>query len=117
MAESVHPLPVGARVYHVGQLWARGLDGGTAVIVEVAGPYRDGAYEYVVDACQEFSRRPGPDNPMDRRTQWASYMTQPAYVRPSVDELLGRAALLRDRVIPTDIVDRGKPGYGEVPGA
>lgn len=117
MAESIHPLPVGAKVFHVGQLWARTLIGGTAVVVEVKGPYRDGAYEYVLDACQEFSRRPGPDNPMNQRSQWASYATRPAYERSHVEALLDRALLIRDRVIPQDIVDRDRPGYGEVPGA
>ncbi|PPS89423.1 hypothetical protein [Streptomyces sp. MH60] len=117
MAESIHPLPVGAKVFHAGQMWAHNLVGGTAVIVEVAGPYRDGSYEYVVDVCREFSRRPGPDNPMDQRSQWASYMTRPARERSRIEDLLDRSLLIRDRVIPTDIVDRDRPGYGEVPGA
>ncbi|CAL9611803.1 hypothetical protein SUDANB1_05642 [Streptomyces sp. enrichment culture] len=75
MSRSVHPLPVGTHVHHVGQLWARRLPGGTAIVREVAGPYRDGAYEYVLDACEEFAQRPGPDNPMTARRQWASYAT------------------------------------------
>ncbi|MFE0490262.1 hypothetical protein [Streptomyces griseoaurantiacus] len=78
MAESVHPLAVGTEVYHVGQLWARGLPGGTAVVRDVIGPFHDESYEYAVDGCRDFSRRPGPDNPMDKRTQWASYATAPA---------------------------------------
>jgi len=107
MAESIHPLPVGARVYNSrGQRWACSLPGGTAVIREVIGPDHRGDYEYVVDGCREFSRRPGPDNPMDHRMQWQSYNTAPAYVRPSIDELLSRALLVRDRSVPQDIVDR-----------
>lgn len=106
MADSIHPLPVGAKVFHSGQQWARSLDGGTAVVRKVIGPLRDGAYEYVVDACQEFSRRPGPDNPMDWRTQWASYYTQPAHTRSSIDELLSRARLVDRPSVPVDIVDR-----------
>lgn len=77
-AHGVHPLPVGAEVYHRSQMWASRLPGGTAVIQAVEGPLHDGAYEYTVLACREFSRRPGPDNPMDRETQWASYATRPA---------------------------------------
>lgn len=106
MADSMHPLPVGTEVYHTAQQWARTVDGGTAVIREVLGPYGDGAYEYVVDGCRDFSRRPGPDNPMDERSQWPSYYTARAYVRPSIDELLSRALLLKDRSVPQDIVDR-----------
>lgn len=87
-----HPLPEGAQVYHVGQLWARMWPGGTAVIVKVLGPYPDGAYEYVVNACREFSRSPGAGNPMDRQTRWASYATRPAYEPPSIEELLGSVA-------------------------
>lgn len=129
MADSIHPLDVGARVFHSGQIWARSLLGGTAVIREVLGPYHDGAYEYVVDACRDFSRQPGDDNPMDRRTQWASYMTVPAPAdhaeahpepvegclrcahtpRPrraaTLEEMLSRARL-EFRDVPTDIVDR-----------
>lgn len=123
MTESIHPLPEGAKVHHSSQLWARTVDGGTAVVREVLGPYHDGAYEYVVDACRDFSRRPGPDNPMDRRTQWPSYYTVPAREVPSIeevpsiDELLSRALLIKDRSMPVDIVDRDRPGYGDVPGA
>jgi hypothetical protein len=72
---TTHPLPVGTHVRHAGQQWARTA---TAVIRDVMGPYNDGAYEYLVDACREFSRRPGLDNPMDDRKQWASYQTLPA---------------------------------------
>ncbi|MGA5598360.1 hypothetical protein ACPCSE_29420 [Streptomyces cellulosae] len=104
MTDSIHPLPAGTKVYHAGQLWARNVVDGTAVIRDVLGPFHDGSYEYVVDGCQEFSRRPGPDNPMDRRTQWASYATVPARLR--VDDLLDRALLVKDRVVPVDIVDR-----------
>jgi hypothetical protein len=69
----------GDRVHHYGQKFARTHPGGTAVVVEVKGPHHDGAYEYVVDACEEFTRLPSADNPMTRRTQWASYMTLPAF--------------------------------------
>lgn len=72
----------GDRVHHAGQIWARTCPGGTAVVVEVKGPYNDGAYEYVVDACEDFSRFPSDTNPMTRRTQWASYHTRPAYTEP-----------------------------------
>lgn len=77
---SIHPLAVGTPVYHRNQEWARSLSGGTARIVEVIGPDHRGDYEYVVDACRIHSQWPGPDNPMDRRAQWASYATAPAIV-------------------------------------
>jgi hypothetical protein len=81
MAQVQHPLAVGARVYNSrGQQWAHSVPGGTAVVLEVLGPDHRGDYEYVVDGCREFSRQPGPDNPMNRRTQWASYNTAPAKV-------------------------------------
>lgn len=69
----------GDRVHHAGQIFARTHPGGTAVVVEVKGPYNDGAYEYVVDACESFANLPSDDNPMTHRTQWASYMTRPAF--------------------------------------
>lgn len=70
----------GDRIMHRAQMFAYSHVGGTAVVVEVLGPYHDGAYEYVVDACEEFANFPSADNPMTRRTQWASYMTLPAPV-------------------------------------
>jgi hypothetical protein len=107
MTDSIHPLPVGQRVYNSrGQQWACSLPGGTAVIREVIGPDHRGDYEYVVDGCREFSRQPGPDNPMDRRTQWQSYNTAPAYERSHIEDLLDRALLVRDR-----------SGYGDTPDA
>ena len=48
-------------------------------MVEVKGPYNDESYEYVVNACEEFSCLPSETNPMTRRRQWASYMTMPAF--------------------------------------
>jgi hypothetical protein len=68
------PLSVGARVSHISQEWATSSTApdGTAQIVEVRGPYNDGSYEYLVLACRDFSRRPGPANPMDRETWWSS---------------------------------------------
>ena len=75
-----HPLPVGTRVYHSGQRnWACTLEGGTGEIVEVMGPYRDGAYEYIVLVPEDFSRRASEDNPETRQTQWASYRTVKAF--------------------------------------
>lgn len=75
-----HPLPVGTRVTHVNQQWAtsRVAPEGTAEILEVRGPYNDGSWEYLVLAACYFSRRPGPDNPLDRETWWSSNATRPA---------------------------------------
>lgn len=72
------PLPVGTRVVHISQEWAHSwnIPNGTAEIVEVRGPYNDGSWEYRVLATQDFSRRPGPDNPMDRETWWSSLATR-----------------------------------------
>jgi hypothetical protein len=69
-----HPLPAGTRVTHANQLWAGewSTPDGTAVIVEARGPYPDRTWEYRVHACRDFTRRPGPDNPMDRETWWNS---------------------------------------------
>lgn len=74
------PLPVGARVTHLNQQWAsrRVAPEGTAEIVEVRGPFYDGNYEYRVLACRDFSRRPGPDNPMVRETWWSSLAVRAA---------------------------------------
>lgn len=66
------PLSVGTAVTHVSQQWAPRIPGGTAVILEVEGPCRDGSYEYQVRAARDFSRRPGVENPMDRVTWWSS---------------------------------------------
>ncbi|MFE2850575.1 hypothetical protein ACFXJO_05505 [Streptomyces lavendulae] len=59
---------------HVNQQWATSAlaPDGTAEILEVRGLYNDGAYEYRVLAARDFSRRPGPDNPLDRETWWSS---------------------------------------------
>ena len=70
------PLPVGTRVRHHGQQWTAARNG-TATIREVRGPYHDGTYEYRVDTTQDFSRRPGPDNPETRSTWWNSTATIP----------------------------------------
>jgi len=118
VTDSIHPLPVGQRVYHSqGQQWAHSLLGGTAIIREVIGPDHRGDYEYVVDGCREFSRQPGPDNPMDKRTQWASYCTKPAYERSHIDDLLDKALLVKGASAPVDIVDRDRPGYEDGPDA
>lgn len=74
---NAHPLPVGTRVRHYGQQWTAAR-AGTATVREVNGPLHDGAYEYRVDATQDFSRRPGPDNPETRSTWWSSETTIPA---------------------------------------
>ncbi|MEV6400557.1 hypothetical protein AB0M39_38250 [Streptomyces sp. NPDC051907] len=68
----VHPLPHGDRVWHSGQRWAATVPGGTAVVVD-SEPQRDGSWEYDVLACRDFSRRPGPGNPMDRPTRWPGW--------------------------------------------
>lgn len=75
----MHPLPAGTRVTHISQGWAGPIrtPDGIAEIVAARGPYPDGAWEYEVLACRDFSRRPGPDNPMDRPTWWASYAVCP----------------------------------------
>jgi len=73
------PLPVGTRVYHGGQIWARTLPGGTGYITGVMGPYHDDTYEYFVTTTENFASRPGPDNPETRPTQWSSRVTLPAY--------------------------------------
>lgn len=71
----LHPLPVGTRVAHYGQKWAWSGGIATATIREVLRQEHDGAWEYLVTACEDISRRPGPDNPETRETQWASYHT------------------------------------------
>ena len=73
---NAHPLPVGTRVRHYGQQWPAARSG-TATIVAAEGPWPDGTYEYDVLTTQDFSRRPGPDNPETRQTRWASYATIP----------------------------------------
>lgn len=35
--------------------------------------------------------------------------------RSHIDDLLDRARLVQDRTVPTDIVDRNQPGYGDIP--
>ena len=70
MTDTVHPLPPGTRVRHVGQQWARRIS--TATVLDWTGPYADGSYEYRVRAGADFSRRLGSDNPMTRETQWSS---------------------------------------------
>jgi hypothetical protein len=79
-----HPLPAGTRVTHVNQQWAIGRTApdGTAEILEARGPHNDGTWEYRVLAARDFSRRPGPDNPMDRETWWSSQATRAVEARP-----------------------------------
>lgn len=74
-----HPLSVGTRVTHVNQQWAssKTAPDGTAEILAACGPYHDGSWEYRVRACSDFSRRPGPDNPLDRETWWSSQAVRP----------------------------------------
>lgn len=74
-----HPLPAGTRVRHVSQQWARAA---TATVRYVKGPYLDGAYEYLVTAGDDFSRRLSPTNPETRETWWASYATIAAKETP-----------------------------------
>jgi len=78
------PLPVGTRVTHVNQQWATSIVApeGTAEILEARGPYPDGSFEYLVLACRDFSRRPGPDNRMDRETWWSSNATRAIKSQP-----------------------------------
>lgn len=78
------PLPVGTRVTHINQQWANSVVAprGTAEILEARGPYNDGSYEYRVLAARDFSRRPGPDNPLVRETWWSSNATQPVRSQP-----------------------------------
>jgi hypothetical protein len=76
-ADNVHPLAPGTRVRHYGQQWPAARSG-TATIREVQGPLHDGTYEYRVDATEDFSRRPGPDNPETRSAWWSSTATIPA---------------------------------------
>lgn len=74
------PLPAGTHVTHINQQWAntRTTPDGTAEVLEARGPLNDDSYEYLVLACRDFSRRPGPDNPMDRKTWWNSNATRTA---------------------------------------
>lgn len=76
----------GDHVTHYGQKFARTHPGGTAIVVEVKGPYNDGAYEYVVDTTEQFASLPSDTNPMTHRTQWASYMTIPAYGPTGIED-------------------------------
>jgi hypothetical protein len=71
------PLFPSRRVYHCNQRWEAARRG-TATITAVKGPYNDGSYEYEVLTTEDFSRRPGPDNPETRRTWWSSLATIPA---------------------------------------
>lgn len=72
---TVHPLQSGTPVRHVSQEWARAA---TAEVIDVDGPDADGFYEYRVLAGQDFSRRLGFDNVMDRVEHWSSRATIPA---------------------------------------
>ncbi|MGW2837342.1 hypothetical protein ACWCWD_06475 [Streptomyces sp. NPDC001493] len=76
------PLPVGTRVHHYGQQWLAARHG-TATIREIQGPWPDGTYEYRVDATQDFSRRPSPDNPETRPAWWSSTATIPVTKEPT----------------------------------
>lgn len=70
-----HPLPVGSRVRHYSQQWARAA---TATIREIKGPYSDGSYEYRVTCGVDSSRRLGLDDPETREAWWSSLATHPA---------------------------------------
>lgn len=72
VAHRVHPLPVGARVHHRGELWPEAAVTGTATVLEVK-PQRDGTFEYLVQKDKPFL--PGDPN---EPTWWASYATYPA---------------------------------------
>lgn len=81
-------LPVGTAVYHAGQIWARALVGGTAVITAVADrPCRDGSWEYTVLACRRFAWRPAADNPMDREALWNSLNVRRALIAEDLEKL------------------------------
>lgn len=67
-----HPLPVGTRVRHSGQRWPRAFREGTGEIIDVKGPYRDGAYEYLIKHDRGFSGVGPPGEP----SWWASYRTE-----------------------------------------
>lgn len=73
---SEQPMASGTRVHHINQQWAAARHG-TATIREIKGPYRDGSYEYRVDATEDFSRQPGPENPETRSVWWSSLATIP----------------------------------------
>lgn len=75
---TAHPLPIGTRVSHLNQQWARSLPGGTATVLDREGPWPDGSWEYQVRAARDFSRQPGPDNPESRTTWWPSWVTTPS---------------------------------------
>lgn len=87
MSREHEKLPVGTAVYHGAQRWAQLLVGGTGVITEVSGPCSDGSWEYVVMGTRDFSRRPGPGNPMTRETQWNSSHTRRAWTQEQEDRL------------------------------
>lgn len=70
---SMHPLPVGARVRHYGQQYPEARTG-TATIVQVKGPLRDGSYEYKVRTTRPFEIY-GPE---DHLRWWSSFTTIPA---------------------------------------
>lgn len=81
-------IPVGTRVYHGGQLWARLLVDGTGIITAVADrPCSDGSWEYTVMATRDFSRRPGPGNPENRETAWNSCHCRRAWTAEQEDQL------------------------------
>lgn len=69
------PLKVRDRVFHVGQIWARSLPGGTAEILEVQGPDHRDNYEYLVLTGVYFSRKPSERNPQTRKEWWSSTAT------------------------------------------
>jgi hypothetical protein len=71
-------LAPGTRVHHAGQIWARSIPGGTAVIVRAEGPDYRGDYEYVVQTGVDFSRRTGSTNPETCMTRWSSTTVVPA---------------------------------------
>ncbi|MFJ5071587.1 hypothetical protein ACIQC7_34740 [Kitasatospora sp. NPDC088556] len=73
-----HPLPAQTRVFHVAQYWAPHVPGGTGVITQTQQGAAD-TTEYHVLQPTDFSRRPGPDNPFGRTSQWNSLRTVPVY--------------------------------------
>lgn len=78
-----HPLPPGTPVRHVAQEWAREA---TAEVVHADGPDADGHYEYTVVAGQDFSRRLGFDNVMDRVEGWSSRATIAVPAAPAKEQ-------------------------------
>jgi hypothetical protein len=77
----LHPLPDGTRVVHTAQGWGGDVPGGTG-IVRGSAPCTGDTWEYQVEQPEDFSRRPGADNPFTRTAPWSSDHLVPAYPVP-----------------------------------